>query len=188
MPREYTEKDAAGRVRERCFRDEEGRLAGESTTHDESGKVLQRAHWREGKLHGPFIQYGPGGEVEQRAMFVAGRLEGPTRFYDARGRTLGELSFREGQLHGELAIHEDGQLLVKQSFAEGRPEGLLEIHEAGRLVRRALFHKGKRLGKPLEVGPDTPEEETPPAVPPAPERESKSRRWLDGWLRGGSDS
>ncbi|ATB28921.1 toxin-antitoxin system YwqK family antitoxin [Melittangium boletus] len=173
MPTEYTTEDEQGRVRERCFLDDEGRLDGVATTYGEHGEVLQESTWRAGQLHGPTSLYDSTSRLIQRVRFQDGQLDGPAEFHDARERSSLEVAFHQGQPHGELIAREEGQVLVKQNLSRGQPDGPIELHEPGKPTRRRLFDKGRpvREPEPLQALPRV---ERSPMEP--------SHDWLQNWL------
>ncbi|OJH42031.1 toxin-antitoxin system YwqK family antitoxin [Cystobacter ferrugineus] len=192
MPTEFIEKDERGRVRERYFEDDEGRLEGVAATYDEGGRLVQESHWRAGLLHGPTSLYGSDGQLVQRVLFADGQLHGPAEIQDEQGRFRMQLGFHEGRTHGELLAWRDGQPLMKHTLEEDRPEGPLELYEEGKLTRRVFFERGWPLeqGQPAEQDSMAPGPEASADRPEARERQAREQPpgWLQSWLRGGGGS
>lgn len=192
MPTEFIEKDERGRVRERYFEDDEGRLEGVAATYDEDGRLVQESHWRAGLLHGPTSLYGSDGQVVQRVLFADGQLHGPAEIQDEQGRFRMRLGFHEGRTHGELLAWRDGQPLMKHTLEEDRPEGPLELYEEGKLTRRVLFERGWPLEpeQPSEREVEAADPEVPANTPAEREKQVGEQRpgWLQGWLQGGGGS
>jgi antitoxin component YwqK of YwqJK toxin-antitoxin module len=152
-------------------------------THDDGGRLVERAELRGGVLDGTTVFFSADGREKGRAEFRAGVLEGTMTLRDEEGRVWWRAGYLAGLPHGEattwragvpvetvtyaegvrqgptLTWWDDGTAASSLPYVAGRLEGRATWYSRrGRITRSAEYGRGVLDGECLDYHPSTPAE------------------------------
>jgi antitoxin component YwqK of YwqJK toxin-antitoxin module len=152
-------------------------------THDDGGRLVERAELRGGVLDGTTVFFSADGREKGRAEFRAGVLEGTMTLRDEEGRVWWRAGYLAGLPHGEATTWRAAVPVETVTYADGVRQGptltwwddgtaasslpyvagLLEGRAAwysrrGRITRSAEYSRGVLEGECLDYHPSTPAE------------------------------
>lgn len=91
------------------------KLCGPMTLHDESGRVMQKANYKEGVLDGVLTIYLAGKKYCEK-NFLSGKLDGESRFYNEAENLALSQNYKADQLHGKSSWYYDNGGLLKVAY------------------------------------------------------------------------
>lgn len=102
-----------------------GLLHGETTFHDDSGRVVAQLQFHYGKKEGPYVVYDVFGRIKQVFHYHQDLLEGPFMTYYPTGTLCLSGTYAQGKRHGEFVTYDE----------KGKARKIL-VFDFGHLVER----------------------------------------------------
>ncbi|NRD19876.1 toxin-antitoxin system YwqK family antitoxin [Winogradskyella eckloniae] len=90
-----------------------GLLEGERIVYFKTGKVAERANYKNGELHGESKWYSEQNVLLRHANYIEGQLEGKTIHYNSEGQVVSEGDYKDNKKDGIWKYYKAGQLNKK---------------------------------------------------------------------------
>jgi len=111
----YYHKNSKQLMTKETYNDK-GELYGERITYYLSGKLAQKANYKEGKLDGKMEMFYEQGNLTTLLNYRMGGLHGESKSYDANGNLTKEGIYKDDKKHGIWKYYQNGKLLREKDF------------------------------------------------------------------------
>ena len=147
----------------------EGRLDGLRQVYLESGALELEESWKKGKFEGDYIVYFQDGSIQQTGQYIDNKMTGEWKTFYQNGQLKEIVPFENNEENGQFVeYYENGQLKAKGVYKRGPyEEGMLELYkEDGTMERKMRCVDGgcQTIWTP-ETGDIVPETEPIPRRP-----------------------
>lgn len=117
--------------------------------HNRSSQIMTLENYdQNGLLQGEKLVYYKTGKLAEKALYKDGKLEGVSEWYSDKGVVLKSFIYENDALHG-VAKHYNGkgELLAEGRYKRDKKTGIWKYYEGGKLVNEKNFTKESKLKK-----------------------------------------